>query len=158
MKGSEPNLKLIYQITNEAIKKQISRKNVLESKAQIAIAFNGGILGLLINAINNILSQNNITHLLFFTSVVFISISIILAGLVLWTQKYRTDPNPEVLSTKYLNSSANELYLQLISNLTEAWKIGHQKNETKALILRFSYLTLLLGFVIIGISLFLSLS
>jgi hypothetical protein len=84
------------------------------------------------------------------------SVSVILANLVTWVRRYRTDPNPETLAQNYLNLPLQETQLQLISNMIGSWKTNNVLIERNAIFLRITFVVQAIAFVLLGIGLLLS--
>jgi len=89
-------------------------------------------------------------------SIALFIVSVILANMAVWIRKFRSDPNPEILAKNYLNTEPEELKLQLISNMIGSWNENHKILEKNAVYLRFTFITQMIAFILLGTALFLA--
>ena len=157
MAGKEnSSLPLIYHVIQETLSNQQTQKNSLETKASTLIAFAGGMFALMMGARETLILLPRTSQVLILISVSLFILSVISANVVTWVRKYRTDPNPETLANKYLDFSLDDTQLQLTSNLIGTWKANRILIERNANFLRFAFLSQMIGFILLGIALFLS--
>ena len=145
------SVSIIYSIAKESLVTQQTQKSVLETKSNTLIGFAGGMIALLIGVKDNVQSLQAIARWLVIISIGLFLTSIILATIVGWVRKYRTDPNPSALAEHYLDESEQEIQLQLIANLSSAWECNSTLLERNATILRTALFAQLLGFMLLGI-------
>lgn len=154
--NDDSNVPLIYAVIQETLANQHAQKSSLETKASTLIAFAGGMFALLIGARETLILLPRNSQVLILMSVSLFVLSVIFANIVTWVRKYRTDPNPEKLAEKYLGLSKEDTQLQLTSNLIGTWKANRIIIERNANFLRLVFLSQLVGFILLGIALFLS--
>jgi hypothetical protein len=142
---------IIYSVTKESLSAQQNQKNALETKSNTLIGFAGGMIALLIGAKDVIQSMPSMAKLLVLISVSLFLVSILLATIIGWVRKYRTDPNPSALAEHYLDESEEEVQLQLIANLSNAWENNSRQMERNATILRAALFVQILAFILLGI-------
>ena len=151
----ENSLSLIYTSVKETIEFQQVQRNSLENKANALSAFAGGMFALLMGARETLILLSEISRVLMLVSIVLFFLSVILNTIVTWVRNYRYDPDPETLSKFYLELSEQETKLQLISNLIGSWKKNKAILERNAVWLRISFISQALGFILLGVVLFL---
>jgi hypothetical protein len=151
----ENSLSLIYSIVKETIGFQQVQKNSLETKANALSAFAGGMFALLMGARETLILLNETSRVLMLISIFSFFLSVILNTIVTWVRHYRYDPDPETLSKYYLESSEQEIKLQLISNLIGSWKKNKALLERNAIYMRISFISQAIGFILLGVVLFL---
>ena len=147
---------LIYQISKEAILLQMNQRNSLETKASTLIAFAGVIFALSMGALDNLIQLSGLLQSLLVISVIFFFFSIILCTIVSWIRYYRLHPNIETLARKYTELPEEETKLQITSNLIDDWKSNHKRIEQNALFLRLAFIFQTIAFIILGLTLLLS--
>jgi len=145
------SIPLIYAITKDSLITQQNQKNALESKASTLIGFAGGMIALLLSAMETIKGMQPIARYSVFFSIVLFIGSILLATIVGWVRKYRTDPNPSMLAKNYIDKSEQDVQLQLISNLNTAWENNFRQLESNAVILRVALLAQITAFIMLGL-------
>jgi Na+/melibiose symporter-like transporter len=128
---------LIYNVTKESLSAQQAQKATLESKASTLTGFAAGMIALLLGFKDNIVSLPSIAKLMVITSIVLFLLSILLATIVGWVRKYRSDPNPQSLAENYLDEDESKVKLQLIANLLGTWRNNSRQLEKNAVLLRF---------------------
>ena len=148
---------IIYAVTKESLSAQQTQKSALDTKSNTLIGFAGGMIALLIGAKDVIQSLHSIARLLVLISTSLFLMSILLATIIGWVRKYRTDPNPSALAEHYLDESEEEVQLQLIANLSGAWESNVRQMERNATILRVALFAQTLAFILLGIVLIWSL-
>lgn len=142
---------LIYSIVKESLSVQQVQKATLESKANTLTGFAGGMIALLLGFKDNIISLSLITKYLVITSIVLFLLSILLATIVGWVRKYRSDPNPQALAENYLDTTESKVKLQLISNYLGTWRNNSKQLEQNAVLLRLALISQTLAFVLLGV-------
>lgn len=142
---------LIYSVIKESLSAQQVQKATLESKANTLTGFAGGMIALLLGFKDNIVSLPLFTKYLVITSIVLFLLSILLATIVGWVRKYRSDPNPQALAENYLDKTENKVKLQLISNYLGTWKNNLRQLEQNAVLLRLALIAQTLAFVLLGV-------
>lgn len=145
------SISIIYSITKETLSTQQNQKSSLESKSNTLIGFAGGMIALLIGAKDILKSMQPPASLLVLISICLFLVSILLATIVGWVRKYRTDPNPSTLAKNYLDKSEQEVQLQLIANLITAWEDNFRQLESNAVLLRIALIIQTLAFILLGI-------
>lgn len=154
----DDGLPLIYDLVKEQLALQQAQKASLESKANTLIAFAGGMLGLLMGAWNTIINFPIICQQIIIASVGLFVVSIITANIVTWVRKYRSDPSPAAITAaEFLNTPAEDIRLQVMSNWVGAWKHNNKTIETTASILRLTYVLQALAFGVLALAFSLSL-
>jgi hypothetical protein len=151
------SISIIYSTTKESLASQQTQKSVLETKSNTLIGFAGAMIALLLGARDSIQSMQSIARNLVFVSISLFLFSILLATFVGWVRKYRSDPHPNTLADHYLDKSEQDVQLQLIANLIDAWKDNSRQLERNALILRIALSAQTLAFIMLGIVLIWSL-
>jgi hypothetical protein len=141
---------LIYNITKESLSAQQAQKATLESKASTLTGFAGGMIALLIGFKDTILSLPSIAKFIVITSIILFALSILLATIVGWVRKYRSDPNPQALAENYLEKTENRVKLQLISNLLGTWRSNARQLERNALLLRVALVAQTVAFILLA--------
>jgi len=141
---------LIYTVTKESLSAQQVQKATLESKSSTLTGFAGGMIALLLGFKDNIASLPLIAKLMVIASVVLFLLSILLATVVGWVRKYRSDPNPQALAENYLDRDESKVKLQLIANLLGTWRNNSKQLEASAILLRLAMLIQITGFVLLG--------
>jgi len=141
---------LIYSVTKESLSAQQAQKATLESKASTLTGFAGGMIALLIGFKDNIVSLPTIAKLIVITSIILFSLSIVLATIVGWVRKYRSDPNPQALAENYLGKAESMVRLQLIANLLATWRNNSRQLERNAVLLRLALAAQTLAFILLG--------
>jgi len=141
---------LIYNVTKESLSAQQAQKATLESKAGTLTGFAGGMIALLLGFKDNIATLPSSAKYIVITSIVLFLLSILLATIVGWVRKYRSDPNPQALADNYLNNDESEVKLQLIANLLGAWQNNSKQLESSAVLLRLAMLIQTIGFLLLG--------
>ena len=145
------SIPIIYSVAKESLSAQQTQKSALETKSNTLIGFAGGMIALLIGAKDVIQSLHSVARLLILISISLFLISILLATMIGWVRKYRTDPNPVALAEHYLDEPEEEVQLQLITNLTNAWESNSRQMERNATILRVALFAQLIAFILLGI-------
>jgi hypothetical protein len=148
---NKSSVPIIYSVTKESLSAQQSQKGALETKSNTLIGFAGGMIALLIGAKDVIQSLHSMARLLVLISTSLFLMSILLATIIGWVRKYRTDPNPSALAEHYLDESEEEVQLQLIANLSSAWETNASQMERNATILRVALFAQTLAFILLGI-------
>lgn len=157
MSKDDPGVALIYSIAKEALAGQSTYLNTLATKASTLIAFAGGIFAFLMGAIETLILLPTTSQILILISVALFAVSVILAFTVTGVHQWRADPNPELLAKKYLQSPAQDIQLQLISNFISAWNTNYAVIQRTGKYLRFTFLAQTIAFVLLGAALFVSL-
>jgi hypothetical protein len=142
---------IIYLVAKESLIAQQTQKGALETKSNTLVGFAGGMIALLIAAKDAIQSMPSIARMIVLISISLFLMSILLATLIGWVRKYRTDPNPSALAEHYLNESEEEVQLQLIANLSGAWESNSRQIERNAMILRLALFAQTTAFILLGI-------
>lgn len=141
---------LIYTLVKESLVAQQVQKGTLETKASTLTGFAGGMIALLLGSKDIVEKLPLIAQYLVVASIGLFLFSILLATIVGWVRKYRSDPNPVILAEKYLNKAEQEVQLQVVSNLISAWKLNHKQLEHNAIILRIALTFQTLAFILLG--------
>jgi hypothetical protein len=141
---------LIFDVTKESLSAQQAQKATLESKASTLTGFAAGMIALPLGFKDNIVSLPSIAKLMVITSIVLFLLSILLATIVGWVRKYRSDPNPQALAENYLDKDESKVKLQLISNLLGTWRNNSKQLEGNAILLRLAMLIQTTGFILLG--------
>lgn len=150
------SVKIIFDLTRDSLEVQRVQKNTLESKANTLIAFAAGIFALLMGSKNIIVTLPRFQQFLVLFSVFCLSSSVILSTVVGWVRRYRTDPDPDHLAEYYIDASEDVTRKQIIVNWLGAWKSNALLIERNAFILRLAFFSQTIGFIALGLALFLS--
>ena len=148
---SKSSSELIYNVVKESLSAQQVQKATLESKASTLTGFAGGMIALLLGFKDNVVSLPLVTKYLVITSIVLFLLSILLATIVGWVRKYRSDPNPQALAENYLDKTESKVKLQLISNYLGTWRNNSRQLEQNAVLLRLALIAQTLAFVLLGV-------
>jgi len=148
---SKSSSELIYNVVKESLSAQLVQKATLESKANTLTGFAGGMIALLLGFKDNVVSLPLVTKYLVIASIVLFLLSILLATIVGWVRKYRSDPNPQALAENYLDKTENKVKLQLISNYLGTWRNNLRQLEQNAVLLRLALIAQTLAFVLLGV-------
>lgn len=147
---------LIYTTSKESLQAQFEQRSSLEAKASTLTAFAGGIFALLMGARETLISLPEVSKFFILVSIILFGLSVLLCSTVSWVRRYYILPNLEILLNKYVSVPEEETKLQLISNLTQEWKENHKKLENVAWFLRGAFVSQTIAFILLGISLYLS--
>ena len=156
MAKEENSVLLIYEVVKESLVAQQAQKNSLETNASTLIAFAGGMFALLMGSREALLLLSRVSQVLILISISSFALSVVLSNVVTWIRRYRVDPDPEGLAENYLHLPLEETKLQLVSNLIGTWKSNKDLLERNANYLRLAFLCQAIAFVLLGVSLFLS--
>jgi len=158
MNAEDDNVALIFSIVKDSLISQRDQRSSLETKASALSAFAGAMFALLFGARQSLLVLTGTSLTLVYLSLGLFVLSVILANAITWVWKYRADPNPVSLAKNYLEKTAEETRLQLISNWIDAWAENDARIRRNAGYLALAMVTQAVAFVLLGIALFLSMS
>jgi hypothetical protein len=156
MEQENNSLELIFSVTRDALNAQEEQRKFLENKANMLLLFAGGIFALLMNSWSTINRFVLVSQITLLTGVSFFAFSVIFAIAATWVRKHHFVPNPKELSEHFLNSPQQVTKLQLISNWAETWQEQLQMLERTTYFLRLTFLAQAVGFLLLGLALFLS--
>jgi uncharacterized membrane protein len=142
---------LIYALVKDSLESQQTQKSTLETKASTLTGFAGGMIALLLGARETIISLHSTAKLLVIISIILFLCSILLATIVGWVRKYRTDPNPSSLAEHYLDKPEQDVKLQVLANQIGTWKNNSRQLEFNAVVLRIALLFQTVAFILLGI-------
>jgi len=131
----------IHNIIESRFRMQHELVEHLDTKLALIITFGGIIIAIIFQV------EPNNRGLFFFLAVGFLIVSIILSFVAYKTEKYRRDPDPKMLTKKYLNKNKQQILKKVIANLNESYYENKEKLKKKAKLLFLSLLSLVIGLV-----------
>ena len=148
VKADLPSLEVVFQEVKARLQMQFAAIGALDTKASIILGIGGLIL------VSSLSSSHGIGHgvcaWLKTGSQVLICAAAILSLSAYWVVTYRRDPEPRPLAQNYLMKASSQTKKQILDNWIESFEENQGKINTKVKFLKFSFVFLTLGIVMMA--------
>jgi hypothetical protein len=149
--GHDDPTDLIYDEIRWSMEFQRASLASIEGKATTLMGFAGAILALLFGSLRDP-SLAAAVRIGILVGVALEVLAILLASLVFWSKRLRTDPSPKTLLTRFHHRDRRETQLQVAVNRVDAFEGNQVLVERAATMLRVGMIVQLAAIVAIAVS------
>ena len=149
------SIDVVLSETKTAVDEQNSRISSLDTRLGVLLSLSGVIIAALLSFSSSLYCYVGIKRLLVATVIILFG-SLLSATWGYWIRKYKTTPSPTALR-KYLIEEQENTKLAIVDYLTSVYEWNQRRIVGKVRCTHISFLLLLLGAIIIGVTLLINL-
>jgi hypothetical protein len=146
------SLDVVLSETKTAVDEQNARISSLDTRLGVLLSLSGVIIAALLSFSSSLYYDIETKRLLAVTVIILFG-SLLSATVGYWIRKYKAPPSPTALREFYLTEEQEKTKLAIIDYLASVYEWNQQRIVDKVRCTHISFLLLLLGAIVIGVTL-----